>query len=253
MYEAWVRLQHGDIETALVYCFGRSTFGSVDDVLTMQLEPYYTAPLWPSPLVLAAMQARLLLEGGSVTERQIAEVVARTRRDANRNPEAPDATERSVEALLAEAYAAPPLRAHDASVRTDGAAAIVLRVGGGGPKITGIAHRIDPHALGVRDLRRAPSARLAGEAAGVDGVEVAELYAPFAHQEVILARELGLGDGVRINPSGGALAADTPFVSGLSRVIEATRAVRAGAKKALAHATTGPCLQHNLVVALEDA
>ena len=27
LYEAWVRLQHGDIDTALVYAFGRSTQG----------------------------------------------------------------------------------------------------------------------------------------------------------------------------------------------------------------------------------
>jgi acetyl-CoA acetyltransferase len=139
-------------------------------------------------------------------------------------------------------------------VRTDGAAAIVLRVGGGGPRISGIAHRIDAHGLGVRDLGRCPSARLAAEAAGALGskVEVAELYAPYAHQELLLARELGLGGAV-INPSGGALAAETPMVAGLVRILEAARAVRGGARRALAHASSGPCLQHNLVAMLEQA
>src|SRR5215468_9346755 len=58
LYEAWVRLQHGDIDAALVYAFGRSSLGDVRDVLTMQLDPYYVAPLWPDAVSLAALQAR---------------------------------------------------------------------------------------------------------------------------------------------------------------------------------------------------
>ena len=29
LYEAWVRLQHGEIDTALVYCFGHSSPGDL--------------------------------------------------------------------------------------------------------------------------------------------------------------------------------------------------------------------------------
>src|SRR5947199_9488234 len=39
LYEAWVRLQHGDVDTALVYAFGRSSLGEVRDVLALQLDP----------------------------------------------------------------------------------------------------------------------------------------------------------------------------------------------------------------------
>jgi hypothetical protein len=60
LYEAWVRLQHGDIDTALVYAFGRSSLGDLQDVLVTQLDPYYVAPLWPDPISLAALQARAL-------------------------------------------------------------------------------------------------------------------------------------------------------------------------------------------------
>jgi acetyl-CoA acetyltransferase len=250
LYEAWVRLQHDDIDTALVYAFGKSSLGSVDDVLTLQLEPYYTAPLWPGPFAVAALQAKLMVHGGLITERQIAEVVARSRRASRDNPWVPAGELVEVAELLAAPYVAPPLRAHDASLRTDGAAAVVLRAGGGGPRIAGIAHHIDAHGLGVRDLTRAPSARSAGRAAGADRIDVAELYAPYAHQELLLAHELGLG-GAQINPSGGALAAETPWVAGLVRIIEATNAVRGGARRALAHASSGPCLQHNLVAVLE--
>ncbi len=29
LYEAWVRLQHGDVDSALVYCFGKSSLGEL--------------------------------------------------------------------------------------------------------------------------------------------------------------------------------------------------------------------------------
>src|SRR5580704_13105791 len=40
LYEAWVRLQHGDVDSALVYAFGRSTQGDLHEVLGAQLDPY---------------------------------------------------------------------------------------------------------------------------------------------------------------------------------------------------------------------
>jgi acetyl-CoA acetyltransferase len=45
VYEAWVALQHGDIDVAMVYAFGRSTQGRLHDVLSAQLDPYLVAPL----------------------------------------------------------------------------------------------------------------------------------------------------------------------------------------------------------------
>jgi hypothetical protein len=120
-------------------------------------------------------------------------------------------------------------------------------------------HRMETHALGARDLTTSSSTRRAGVAAGVvdggDGngapVEVAELHAPFAHQELILRDALGLGEEVAINPSGGALAANGVMVAGLVRIGEAASRVMGGSvSRALAHATSGPCLQQNLVCAL---
>ena len=71
--------------------------------------------------------------------------------------------------------------------------------------LSGIDHRIETHNLGMRDLTDSQSTRLAATGAGVaDGpVDVAELYAPFSHQELILSRALELGPEVSINPSGG--------------------------------------------------
>jgi acetyl-CoA acetyltransferase len=81
---------------------------------------------------------------------------------------------------------------------------------------------------------------------------VAELHAPFAHQELILTEALGLADGVDINPSGGALAANPVMSAGLIRIGEAAQRIWSGqADRAVAHATSGPCMQQNLVCVLE--
>jgi acetyl-CoA acetyltransferase len=86
----------------------------------------------------------------------------------------------------------------------------------------------------------------------VDGVEVAEIHAPFTHQELILREALGVTDEVAVNPSGGPLCANAMFVAGLTRIGEAARRIHQGeAQRVLAHATSGPCLQQNLVCVME--
>jgi acetyl-CoA acetyltransferase len=250
LYEAWVRLQHGDVDTALVYAFGRSSPGRPRELLALQLDPYLVAPLRPDAVSLAALQARMLLDAGLATEADLAAVAARSRPDG-----------RPVEALLAEPYLVSPLRRHDCPPVTDGAAVVVLAAGdraaalrGRAAWIAGIDHRIEPQALGLRDLTASPSTALAGERAGVfDGpVDLAELHAPFSHQELILRSALRLDGRVAVNPSGGALAANPLMVAGLVRIGEAAARVASGeAGRAVAHATSGPCLQQNLVCVLE--
>ena len=95
---------------------------------------------------------------------------------------------------------------------------------------------------------------MAAKQAGLgDGpVQVAELSATFSPQEIILRQALGLDDSVSVNPSGGALAGNPMMVTGLIRIIEAASRVADGtANRALAHATNGQALQHNLVCILE--
>ena len=113
---------------------------------------------------------------------------------------------------------------------------------------------MEPHSLEARDLTSSPSTAKAAEVAGVsDGpVDVAEIHAPFAHQEIIVREALGLDTSVTINPSGGPLAANPVMSAGLIRIGEAAQRIRSGvASRAVAHATSGPCLQQNLVCVLE--
>ena len=261
LYEAWVKIQCGEVDTALAFCFSRSSMGDTASTLVLQLDPYTVAPLHLDAISAAALQARQLLDSGKISERQMAEVAVRSRRDAIANPEALLKGEFDVAAILAEPHLVSPLRKHDCPPITDGAAAIVMaseevvaRLDAKPVWIRGIDHRLDPHSLGVRDLTQAPSARLAAERAGIhDGaIDVAELHAPFTHQELVLREALGLAEDVRINPSGGALAANAILVAGLARIGEAARQIQAGdARRAVAHATSGPCLQQNLVCVLE--
>jgi acetyl-CoA acetyltransferase len=259
LYEAWVKIQTGEADTAVVFGNGRSSSGNTDQILTLQLDPYYVAPLWPDARSVAALQACALLAKGVITERQMAEVAARSRLDALDNPYALVSGKVDVDELLARPYRAQPLRDHDLPPVTDAASAVVLAAGDSARRLSarpawirGMDHRIDVQDLGRRDLTDVPSARLAATRAGATGrFDVAELHAPYSHQELALRRALDL-DAERINPSGGALCANPIMATGLIRFGEVARRISAGeADRGLAHATSGPCLQQNLVAVLE--
>jgi acetyl-CoA acetyltransferase len=248
LYEAWVALQHGDIDVGLVYAFGRSTQGDLAQVLGAQLDPYCVAPLGPDAVSLAALQARAMIDAGRCTEHDMAVVAARR-------------VGGHAEDLLAAPYVAAPLRAHDCGPPADAVAVAVLVAGDRARAccarpawIRGIDHRIEAHALGARDLTRAPSATLAAERAGVRGgraVDVAAIDAPFSHQEILVRDALGLDAQTPVTP-GGSLVRWPYIVSGLLRIGEAAGSIFEGsARRAVAHATSGPCLQQNLVCLLE--
>jgi acetyl-CoA acetyltransferase len=249
LYEAWLRLQEGDIEIAVVTGSGRSSTGDPSLIYPMEMDPYYLAPLGADPLTFAALQARAVINAGIADERSMAEVAVRSRGGGD------------VDALLAEDYLRRPLRRHDVPPITDGAAALVLasedrarRLVDRPAFITGFDHRTDCHNPSFRTLDDSPSTRLAAETAGLANgpIEVAELQAAFTHEELLLSHVLGLGEDVNVNPSGGALRANPIMATGLCRIGFAADHVMSGGHRALAHATSGPCLQQNLICILED-
>jgi acetyl-CoA acetyltransferase len=266
LYEAWVKILTGDADVALAYGFGKSSAGELRRVLALQLDPYLLAPLWPDSVSIAALQARLGIEAGMWSEEAMAEVAARSRAAAAGNPRAQLSGQVSAEKLLGQPYVADPLRAHDCAPVGDGAAVVILaseeRAGELCQRpawITGFEHRTDSASLGARDLTAAPSAAAAALAAGAGaaraaapGIDVAELHAPFTHQEILLRGALGLDDAVQVNPSGGVLCGNPMFAAGLARIGCAAQEIMSGrAGRALAHATSGPALQQNLVCVME--
>ena len=220
LYEAVNVLQEAprngpSIDTALVYAFARPSRGEVDRTLALQLDPYFVAPLWPDARGLAALQAQAM-------------------KDSGRYGDVP---------------AVPP------TYVADGCVAVVLAVGDRARELTdnpvwirGIDHRIEPPSLGVRDLTTSESTRMAGESAGAGDVDAAWLHVPYPHQELVLRDALGL-DGKPADSAAGPV-----MVGGLERFAAAAAGIAGGrARRAVAHATSGPCLQQNLVAVLEGA
>jgi acetyl-CoA acetyltransferase len=260
LYEAYIKLLTGEIDTALVYGFGKSSAGTLRRVLSLQTDPYSVAPLWPDSVSMAGLQARAGLDVGKWSAEQMAQVALDSFAAAPRTDRVEPAD--SVEALLGRPYFADPLRRHDIAPITDGAAAIVLASGDRARElrerpawITGFEHRIETPILGARDLTTSPSTvnsanvALGGDAGSVD---VAELHAPFTHQHLILTEAIGLGSSTKVNPSGGALAANPMFSAGLERIGFAAQHIWNGsAQRTLGHATSGPALQQNLVAVME--
>jgi acetyl-CoA acetyltransferase len=260
LYEAYIKILTGEVDTALVYGFGKSSAGVLRRVLSRQTDPYTVAPLWPDSVSMAGLQARIGLESGKWTELQMARVAF----DSFANARRVDAVEPAVnlEELLERPFFADPLRRHDIAPITDGAAAIVLAADDRARElrenpawITGIEHRIESPSLGARDITESPSTQAAAKAAtggNTRNLEVAEICAPFTHQHLILAEAIRIPGRTKVNPSGGALAANPMFVAGLERIGFAAQHIWDGsAQRVLAHATSGPALQQNLVAVME--
>jgi acetyl-CoA acetyltransferase len=260
LYEAYIKLLTGHVDIALVYGFGKSSAGTLRRVLAMQTDPYTVAPLWPDAVSMAGLQARFGLDSGKWTAEQMAQVALDSFAASDRTDSVESAS--SVDELLARPYFADPLRRHDIAPITDGASAIVLAAGDKARElrenpawITGIEHRIETPVLGARDLTTSPSTAASAKAAtGGDtgSIDVAEIYSPFTHQHLILTEAIGLPASTKVNPSGGTLAANPMFSAGLERIGLAARHIFDGsARRVLAHATSGPALQQNLVAVLE--
>ncbi|HEX3285210.1 MAG TPA: thiolase domain-containing protein [Mycobacterium sp.] len=260
LYEAYIKILTGQVDTALVYGFGKSSAGTLRRVLSLQTDPYTVAPLWPDSVSMAGLQARFGLDAGKWTAEQMAQVALDSFAVAERTDSEKPA--KSIDELLARPFFADPLRRHDIAPITDGASAIVLAAGDRARElrenpawITGIEHRIETPVLGARDLTTSPSTEASAKAAtGGDAgsIEVAELYAPFTHQQLILTEAIGLPATTKVNPSGGSLAANPMFSAGLERIGFAAQHIFDGsAARVLAHATSGPALQQNLVAVLE--
>src|SRR5205814_4097658 len=87
-YYAWIRMQTGECDTALVCGYGKNSEGEPERVLNLELDPYYQAPIGLTPTATAALQASAYMARTTASDRDFAEPAARNRTAGARNADA---------------------------------------------------------------------------------------------------------------------------------------------------------------------
>ncbi|MBL8148961.1 MAG: thiolase family protein [Blastocatellia bacterium] len=284
---AMMRILAGSFNTTLVVAHSKSSEGDQAAIENAIFDPIYQRQLGLDLTVVSAMQARAYMNRYPVTEVDLAAVVSKNLENATRNPFAQRAINLTIDQILAREMVCDPLRELDIAPPSDGAVAMLLahesvveRFTDKPVWLTGVGHCQDHYYLGDRDLSTSLSLEKASEKAyKMAGItdprkdfDLVELYDAFSYQELLWTEILGfaqkgqaaklihsgrskLGGELPINPSGGVLSAHPMFVAGLARMAEATLQLRneagerqvEGAKRALVHATVGPCGQTHCV------
>jgi acetyl-CoA acetyltransferase len=276
VHYAWLRMQAGESDTAMIVGYGKASEGDSDRISNIRLDPYYAAPMGLDMTATAALQASAWMARTGTSDADLAAVAARNLASATKNPEGLKRRAPSAEELSRTAWAVEPLRKGYLAPIGDSAVCLILAAEEKAAKlcarpawIQGIDQRAEMQSLGARDLSRSRSTALAARTAfamaGIDDArraDLVELGAVTPVEEMILREAIGLepkgNGGPAINPSGGAWSGNPFMQTGLIRVGEAFRQLSAtargerveGARRAVAHATQGHALQHNLVMVL---
>jgi len=226
-----------------------------------------------------AMRARRYMEEFGMTREQLALIPVKNKRNAAQNPLAHFRKEITVEDVLESRPIADPLRLHDCSPVTDGAAAVILMsdeaaqryANGRGVRLaastlhTGTVD-VEPTSMTYEPLTWTTASE-AYERAGIgpEDVDFAEVHDCFSIAEVLRVEGLGLfeqgsypwavergeadiGGRLPINPSGGLIGKGHPLGgTGVAQVVEVVRQLRGeagvrqieGARVGVAHCRGG--------------
>jgi len=251
-------------------------------------DPFFCRPVGMDFLNVNAFQARAYMGQSGVTDEHLAEVVVRSRENAARNPYARENKKVTQEDVLKAPFLSDPIRELHAYPLTDWAVGMLLcceervqEFTDNPVWITGFGNCMDRYFVGDRDLTSNFSLKKACERAykmaGIKDpkkdLDVVELNDAYAHQLPMLAEGVGLSaegqggkwiesggpDKHHVNLSGGMLNGNPIMLGGVARAVEGYLQLRGeagerqvdGAKKALAHGTTGGACQHQTVLILE--
>jgi acetyl-CoA acetyltransferase len=226
-----------------------------------------------------AMRARRYMEEFGMTREQLALIPVKNKKNASQNPLAHFRKEITVEEVLASRPIADPLRLHDCSPVTDGAAAVIVMsdkaakkyANGRGIRLAASTLRsgsvdVKPTSMTYEPLTWV-TALEAYEKAGIgpEDVDFAEVHDCFSIAEVLRVEGLGLfeqgqypwaverGEAdingrLPINPSGGLIGKGHPLGgTGVAQVVELVRQLRGeagnrqieGARVGVAHCRGG--------------
>jgi len=254
----------------------------------LAFDPFYCRPLGLDFLNASAFQARAYMEASGITDEHLARVVVRSRQMAAKNPFARKNEMVTEEAVMKSPMISDPIRELHAYPVTDWAAGLLLcceervhEFTDNPVWVTGFGSCMDSYFLGDRDLTdnfalekaAARAYRMAGITEPKNAFDVVELNDPYAYQLPMWAEGAGLverGEAGRwiekggleanhVNTSGGMLNGNPVMLGGLARALEAVHQLRGeagdrqveGAKRALAHGTTGAAGQHHAALILE--
>ena len=274
-YYGWLRIQAEECDTVMVVGYGKNSEGNLDRVSNIRLDPYYQATLGLEITSTSALQASAFIARTGASDRDLAAIAARNRNAGKGNAEALRKDGATADELVKTPWAVEPLREGYLSPPADTAVCLLLaaeeKAGSARSKpawIHGIDQRAEMQTIGARDLSKSQSAALAAEKAlamaGIASareVDLVELSATTPAEELILCEALGLDAKAAkpvVNPSGGPLCGNPFMMTGLIRLGEAFRQLTgaaegraiAGARRAIAHAAQGHCLQQNLIFIL---
>jgi acetyl-CoA C-acetyltransferase len=287
-----LRIASGQFKTQLVVAWSPLEVDSVSYALSLANDPYFHRALPQDELSAHALQA-CALEGDvpGLREAAIAVVSKNRIHGAHAYPDhriGPMektfiAAGKPLRWPLADTMVCPPDFGLVAMVLCD---AETLPRGCYPAWIRGMGWATEPGFLGDRDLAHLPSLQAASKqayrAAGISdpahSFDLAEVADATPHQEFLAYEGLGLcsreqwvahvaqrrstrGGSVPVNLSGGAQCFNPIFCAGLVRIAEAANQVRgragahqiAPARRAVAHAASGPAMHYNTVVVLENA
>ncbi|HLJ43844.1 MAG TPA: thiolase family protein [Candidatus Binataceae bacterium] len=286
-----LRIGSGQYRTQLVVSWSPTEVSSIPEAERLANDPYFHRALPLDELAAGALQAAALEHAVPEARDLALAIVAKNRRHGARayptsNTGTADAS------IIAESKVIRwPLRAAMVSPPMTGAVAIVLasadfiveRKEAPVAWLHGMGWATEASFLGDRDLSRAPALETAvarafmesGIADPLANIDVIELADATPYQELIAYEALRLcprdawgsriasgafefGGALPVNPSGGAIAINPVFCTGLVRIAEAANQVRGRAgphqvsktKTALAHAASGFAMQYQTALVL---
>ncbi len=278
---------HDDLVLVMGHCKESQTESRLMNT-NLAFDPFYCRPLGLDYLNAAALQARAYMKKSNISDAHLARIVARSRLNGAKNPYARKNDPVQETDVMNSPFISDPIRELHAYPVTDWAVGMLLcceeraREFTDKPVwLTGFGSCMDSYFLGDRDLTSnfalKKAARRAYDMAGISdpktAFDLAELNDAYAYQLPMWAEGAGLadeGDGgqwidsngmdnAKVNLSGGMLNGNPIMLGGLARALECVLQLKGeagdrqvdGAKRALAHGTTGPAGQHHAVIVLE--
>ena len=252
--DALMQIRSGIAELVVVEAHSKaSNVETPEWLLDYALDPIYNRPLGFSPHAVAGLEMNVFLHETGIRAEHCAQVAAKNRRNALRNPVAAYPLELTPMHVESSPYVAYPLREAEIAERADGCVVVVLANEAGAQRsqsnaawICGVGFANDSATLESRDWVRAEYVRIAAERAyrqasiqnprEIRLFEVDDTYAYKELQHLIAlglysegaeaGRSLEAGetkpDGkIPVNVSGGALGMGLSLeASGLYRVVE---------------------------------